>query len=163
MKFKEAKTGTHLNFLHKHAFLEHQSSPQQPMTISYNSWNSSMHCTNGKLHVSERAHNLHKVPSDSDLQLGLLRGRQTSLYLLKSWEATGEPTKITDVFPVTMLVICIMRMGSGIIKVVVTVPLVLAYLYEYTALFIAHISPESCKSKFLHVFSGVLCYSCKHF
>lgn len=66
MKFKEAKRRTHLNFLH--AFLEYQSSLQQ-LTISYNSWNSSAHHTDGEEHVSDRACNLHRVPSDSDLQL----------------------------------------------------------------------------------------------
>lgn len=65
-KFKEAKRGTYLNFLH--AFLEYQSSLQQ-LTISYNSWNSSAHHTDGEEHVSDRARNLHRVPSDSDLQL----------------------------------------------------------------------------------------------
>lgn len=69
MQFKEAKRRTHLNFLHKHAFLEYQSSPQQQMTILHSSWTSSAHCTDGEEHVSEGAGNLHKVPSDSVLQL----------------------------------------------------------------------------------------------
>lgn len=69
MIFKEAKRRTHLTFLHEHAFLEYQSSPQQQMTISYNLWNSSACCTDGEEHTPERAHNLHKVPSDSVLQV----------------------------------------------------------------------------------------------
>lgn len=69
MKFKEAKRRTHLNFLHKPAFLEYQSSLHQQMTISYSSWNSSAHCTDGQEHMSERARNLHEVLSDPVLQL----------------------------------------------------------------------------------------------
>lgn len=77
------------------------------------------HCTNGEKHTSERSRN--KVLLDSVLHFIAPGQTAVSLPHGNKLRSCRQATRITDVFPVTILVIWIMPAANGLVKVAITI------------------------------------------